>query len=726
MAARTPYFEAELHIPVKPALAGMAFIGWGLALLLKDIYNPLVLTAGLVTHLLLTGLAWALDERLPQFSHWYCVLSATAGIVLLDAHRGIASALLLMALPTILATALMSVEAALLTAGVETALIVALSWRGSGMGLDSWAALAAVWSTFGLMAGMSQRATWLYRWLGSSFQQMHALLEESRDQKAQLAQTLQDLQHANRQLMLAHDRTTAFRDLAEVARQGKADFVAKVSHEFRTPLNMIIGLVDLMVESPELYGQALPPELNKDLEIVHRNSSHLASMVNDVLDLSRLEAGYMTLRKIEVDLREMVTKAVAVVQPLVDKKGLELTLDIPDDVGDLVCDPVRIRQVILNLISNAARFTEVGGLTVRVIPKPASIVVSVSDTGPGIHETDAKRIFEPFRQAVRQPQGKSGTGLGLSLSKQFVELHGGRIWLETEHGVGSTFSFELPRRGPSAPVTSPGRWIQEGWEWMARSSHLSLPDATSVPRIISCDSTHTLTAALARHTDQVEIVDAPTLGDAFETLRDCPAHALIVNAPTPDQMWLMVEEARRGATDTPIIGCSIPPRHQRALSAGAHDYLIKPISRQDLAGLLAACDYPVRRILLVDDDPDLLDLIVRLFALIDGAVQVVKAGNGREGLATLEHEQIDLVLLDLVMPEMDGWAFLEEKNRDPEMRDVPVVLITAQDPSNQPMSSPALVLGAQEGISVSRLLQTALAFSAIQISPNSPQPPKPQ
>ncbi len=723
MQKRDRYFEAELHIPPMLVLVMMAFFGWVLAFVFGLRMDALGVTLALVGYLLLTAFVAVSLDRFPIAGRWYAIASAVLAIVILSTHPDLPGALMLFAIPIWIAYALMGTPAAAITAVVETGLVLGLGRGRSGRLLPSTiVTLFGIWASVVLTYALARRVYGLYGWLESSFQRTQRLLDENLDSKVRMAQTVEDLAHANRQLSLAHERMAAFRELAERAQQSKADFVAKVSHEFRTPLNMIIGLVDLLVEAPDIYGQRLPPALLKDLEIVHRNSEHLASMVNDILDLSQAESGYMTLHKEEVDLGDMIAKAVTVVRPLLDNKGLTMRVDVPDALQPVYCDPVRIRQVVLNLISNAARFTDRGGIVVRVIPKAASVQVDVEDSGPGIAPQDRERIFEPFKQAEIIADGsKGGTGLGLNLSKQFVELHGGRIWLESEVGEGSTFSFEIPRRGPSTPVASAGRWIQSKWEWLARTSPEPLDEIRveerALPRVILCDPTGSLTLMTRHHADQAEIIQVPDLEQAVEMLSGYPAHALIVNASTPDAMHTSVLEAREQVQDTPIVGCSVPEQHLEALSAGAWDYLVKPIRQGDIERALRSLNHPVHDLLVVDDDPDLLDLIQRKFAMLNPEIRVTTAAGGREGLARLSERLFDVVLLDIVMPEIDGWEFLRRKRDLPARRKVPVILVTAQDPSDRPVVSDVLTLAFQDGIGIGHILLTSLAFSSILLSP---------
>ena len=271
---------------------------------------------------------------------------------------------------------------------------------------------------------------------------------------------MQDLNEANVQLTHMNRLAQSLRQIAEDERRAKEQFVANVSHELRTPLNMIIGFCEMITETPETYGESIPDTLLADLEVVLRNSQHLSGLINDVLDLSQIEVGQMALTREQIALSEIVQAAVTAVQPLFISKRLNLTTEIPEDLPTLYCDHIRIREVMLNLLSNAGRFTESGGVTIKAWCRAGNVYVSVSDTGPGISVEGQKRIFQPFEQldsTIRRRYG--GTGLGLSISKGFVEAHDGEMWVESQEGQGTTFFFRLPLELPTPSGGDFMRWF---------------------------------------------------------------------------------------------------------------------------------------------------------------------------------------------------------------------------------------------------------------------------
>jgi CheY-like chemotaxis protein/anti-sigma regulatory factor (Ser/Thr protein kinase) len=444
-------------------------------------------------------------------------------------------------------------------------------------------------------------------------------------------------------------------------------------------------------------------------------------MVNDVLDLTQTEAGQLALHREQVDLRGIIESSEEAVRPLLEKKQLALQVTFSGDLPEVYCDRTRIRQVILNLISNAARFTEVGGITIMVACQDQQVLVSVTDTGPGIAPEDAGRIFEPFWQGTRPLwRDKGGSGLGLRISKRFVELHGGRMWFESTPGMGTSFFFTLPISMPVEHIVRSGHQLREEWVWREQAFKAGQPSSTDQlvkPRVIVCDETGMLYPRFTRCLDGVEFVNAGDLVQAERNLRECPASALVINAVAADDPWALVEAVRRQAPGTPVIGCSVPRLTERAIHAGALGYLIKPITRADLEDALAAVGKPVRRVMVVDDDPEFLQLLGRMLYTCDSALEIVMASSGEEALDGLRRAPADLLLLDIMMPGMDGWQVLEAVRGDERLKDVPTFFVSAQDPAGQPLVSEFLLATMDGGLSLSKLLRCSLEISALLLAP---------
>ncbi|MHB1294221.1 MAG: ATP-binding protein [Anaerolineae bacterium] len=667
------------------------------------------------------GLCFVLGRFAYAAGAWLAILLTAGALFMASEWLQTPAALTLLVIPAILAVTLMGMAAGLVTGVLATATLLALS---GGSGAEVVVALIAMWVVLAALYGIYRPTRQLRAWLDEYLQRAQRLVVETRDRKASYESTLADLEHANRQLALLNERNTDLRLIAEEAQRAKARFVARVSHEFRTPLNMIIGLVDLMVERPEIYDIVLPPKLQDDLKVVHRNCELLGKMVNDVLDLSQAETDHLSLHRERADLGGIITSAAVAVQPLLEGKHLALHIEVPDDLPGVYCDGTRIEQVVLNLLSNAARYTERGEVTVRAARVDEQIEVSVTDTGPGILPEDAGRIFEPFFQGAEgQWSRKHGSGLGLNISKKIIELHGGRIGFETEVGVGTTFSFNLPISPPLVPTRRPEGRISDGWEWYNRETWPHFGEAHYRPRLVVLDPPGELYAALARHTEEVEFVHAADLDQVVAALASSPAHAVLVNAGTHAGLWPLVGAVKGRANGTPILACSMRPTPARAKALGSAGYLVKPVTRAHLEQALKSARQPVKRVLIVDDEPATAQLFARMLHTCAEGLEVTCVGGGAEALTELQRGLPDLMLLDLAMPDMNGWQVLEAMAGSGTLQAVPTMIVSASDATDQPPTTDYILLSASQGLSLSKLLMGSLALSAMLLRPEGEPDP---
>lgn len=660
-----------------------------------------------------------LVARESRLAPWMTILGLTGAILAGSNWLGLPSLLFFLVFPIIIAAAFVGLRAALSLAGLDTALLLALAgFTAFGVSrLVAWQALASIWLALALMAAVYAPIYQLLAWLWGYFQLSQAELKEARDQRAQSLQVLDELAHANRQLTLANERMASLRALAEEAQQSKASFVAKVSHEFRTPLNIIVGLTTMLLEDSQADGGEPGSMLLDDLKVIGRNCEHLSALVNDVLDLSRAEAGHLTLQKEWIELDGIITDATKLVRPLVDKKHLALEIAVPPDLPLVYCDRTRIRQVVLNLVSNAARFTDAGKILIRAQRQNGSVQVHVSDTGPGVRPEDRERIFEPFCQGSGDPwRERGGSGLGLSISKQFIELHQGRMWLESEVGAGTTFSFELPISPRPEPVESPARWIDAEWLWHERTDRPALPAPSLDRRLVMLDEAGSLYPALRPAGQNVELVQTRQLDQLAAALQESPAHVVLVNSATPQALWAAIEQVRPVAPDTPLVACCVPPSElQRAREGGVISYLAKPVTREKLAETVQGAAGPLRRVLVVDDDADTRWLLRRTLSA-GGDLEVDVAADGEEALRQMKVWRPDLVLLDIFMPGVDGWEVLRRKAADPALRSIPVILISGQDALAPAATSAGMLVTMGDGLSMGKLLRLSLECSALLLS----------
>jgi signal transduction histidine kinase/CheY-like chemotaxis protein len=520
-------------------------------------------------------------------------------------------------------------------------------------------------------AWLSQRNLYTaLAWAWNGYERARHHEDEVNERRAELRRVLRALDETTHRLERANYMLALARDRAEEARRLKQQFAQTISHELRTPLNLIVGFTESMAQSPAYYGAPLPPAYLRDLSTVHRNARHLQNLVNDVLDLARIDVAQMSLIPEEVDPAQLVQTAVDTARSLVEAHGLELCVEIGPDIPRLWVDPVRIRQVLFNLLNNAARFTDRGRVTVSTYRQEDAVVFSVTDTGVGIAPQDVTCIFEEFQQldgSSRRRHG--GAGLGLTISKRFVELHRGRIWVESELGKGSAFYFSLPveRQEPidgSAHRMRPG---QQG-TWDDENILLAVTQSPSAASLLS------------RYVRSARTVVARDIDQAEHMARQVMPQAVLIDTTFGAQRAVSpIELARSWGLDVPFIACPLPGEEPLRQQLAADGYLIKPVSRQDLQDVLRHFGDKIDRILVVDDDREFVRLVSRMLDDPVRRYQVNRAYSGQQALHAIRHRQPDLILLDLVLPDIDGSQVIDSLRADPAQRHIPVVIVSAQD-----------------------------------------------
>jgi signal transduction histidine kinase/CheY-like chemotaxis protein len=556
----------------------------------------------------------------------------------------------------------------------------------------------------------------LTQWLSTYFEETQRFLEDARQRKVELEQVSESVANANRQLVLANKKMAMLSKIAEEAQKAKTVFVANVSHEFRTPLNMIIGLIDLMMRSPEIYDVILTPKMRDDLSVIFRNCEHLSNMINDVLDLTRIETGRLALFREWVDLVEIIKRGVSVVSPLLDSKHLSIDFVFSPGLPKIYCDRIRIQQVILNLLSNAARFTETGGITVKVSQEATRVLVEVMDTGPGIAPDDANKIFEPFSQG-KEPvwQAKGGSGLGLSLSREFIQLHGGKMWFNSSPEQGTSFYFTIPFTPLEDPTSSPIRYLED-WVWKEdsfKSSKVSSTDSVVKPRTLIYDQSEILYPRFVRYTDQIDFVK---LTDLHHLPKMNLAQAILLNSESDEELMSMMGSVADNMPVTPIIGCKVGRETQRALDLGAKGYLVKPVVYEALKKSIEALEKSVQQVLIVDDDPEIQNLFSRMITFFDSSIEIRTASSGQEALHFLHQTTPDVMLLDMVMPGMNGWQVLENVNHIHPVNKIDTLIITAQDPTEQTVSD-YIITTIKGGIPMDKLFRLSVEIPRLLMEP---------
>jgi len=630
-------------------------------------------------------LLWVMLDRYPRIASPLTLV--TYGLTAYHLYRVSASALALglLAVPVGVVALLEGPYWGVGLSVAATALLLALSGDAPGADALSVSLLAApIWLSLAVGWATSHYAWESVAWSWNSYCRFQSLLEEARDQRLHLKEAQAALIDANLELERLTERLALMSQLAEEARLTKEQFLAKVSHELRAPLNMILGFCELIYDAPNVYQRELPPALVADLAVIQRNSQHLSSLVDDILDLSKAEAGKMALNREWVSVAEIIEPSVVAVRPLLQSKHLALTVDVPRDLPRVFCDRVRIRQVLLNLMINAGRFTDRGGITVRAYQGDGELVCSVSDTGRGISPDDQQRIFEPFRQAGTESddRGKS-TGLGLSVSKQFVELHHGRMWVESELGQGSTFSLSLPivPPAPSQP-TGLARWFSPYVSYDEQRHPARPPRTKAKPRFVVVDPNGGLKRVLDHYNVDADIVLLSTVEQAIAEISRIPAEALILNDRVAELAVGQMPGLAHLPYQTPAVICWTPGREEIARRLGADDYLIKPVSRAALLGAIDALDRPVQSVLVADDDPEAVQLLARMLAASGRGYLVLRATRAGQALALLHSHHPDIILMDLVMPDMDGYQLLAVKAADPAIRDIATIIVSGMMPDH--------------------------------------------
>ncbi|MEO6119800.1 MAG: response regulator [Terriglobales bacterium] len=456
----------------------------------------------------------------------------------------------------------------------------------------------------------------------------------------------------------------------ERATQLKSRFLANMSHELRTPLNAIMGFSELLTDPA---NGVVTDRQRRWMGHIRNGSMHLLQLINDILDLSKIEADQMEYRLESVCLNDAIPEVMAIVRPLAQARKVNLAHNIAPGLV-VVVDRTRLKQIIYNLMSNAVKFTPAHGM-VKIEARAYSefVCISVSDTGLGIRREDQEIIFEEFRQVSETNKGvMEGTGLGLAITKRLVERQGGRIWLESTPGEGSRFSFTL-RKGQQLEADGPA----------------AAPEITRINqeyRILVIEDDSATKELILRHLqgEGFETLSAATASDGLQAARARRPDAIILDILLPDaEGWDLLHKLKQDAVtaEIPVILVSIVDQNEKGFTLGAAEYLVKPVSREALVRALERHlpAKPDARILIVEDET--ADREVLCDILGEGGYRCHAVKNGKEGLDALEQDddRFTLVILDLMLPEMDGFEFLRRVKENKQLREIPVVVLTGKD-----------------------------------------------
>ena len=478
------------------------------------------------------------------------------------------------------------------------------------------------------------------------------------------------------QSVLAIQNARLFEEIEEKGRQleltsqHKSQFVASMSHELRTPLNAIIGLTEMIVSNAARFGteKAVEP-----LRRVHGAGTHLLGLINQVLDLSKIEAGKLELSPETVNLAPLLEDVIGTARQLAEQNKNRLVVESPDNLGTLTVDPMRLRQILLNLLSNACKFTKQGEVKLRVkkvVDGRNWIEIAVADTGIGMTAEQQAKLFEEFTQADSSTARQyGGTGLGLAITRKLARMMGGDVTVTSEPGKGSVFTLRLPGSADSQASSSTG------------SAGRRSPTADC---ILVIDDDATARELIADHlkAEGFSVVTAAGGVEGLKRAKELRPTAITLDVMMPDlDGWSVLAALRQDPelADIPVIMVSIVDEHRRGIALGAAGYLTKPVDRERLHRLVSRFRAPVppTRVLLVEDDAVQRE---RMRGWLEGPQWAVReAENGREALKRIEENKPDVILLDLMMPEMDGFAVVAALQKEAGWRDIRVIVITSLD-----------------------------------------------
>jgi|GEM_PF-2135308 len=499
----------------------------------------------------------------------------------------------------------------------------------------------------------------------------------SHDRLADYNQTLeQKVQQRTAELAQSIKEASKARKVAEEANQAKSSFLANMSHELRTPMNAIIGYSEMLQEEAEDLGQE---DFIPDIQKIHRAGKHLLSLINDILDLSKIEAGRMELYLENFEIQALIQDVVATVKPLLEKNCNELKLLIADDLSTIYADLTKVRQSLFNLLSNASKFTENGTITLSlnrdVREDKDWIIFQVSDTGIGMTQEQISRLFKAFTQADASTTRKyGGTGLGLTITQKFCQMMGGDIFVESEFEQGTTFTIELPIQVQKITKVEP----------IADPDDQSIPVETHRNIVLVIDDDPTVHDLIDRFlTKENFLVRTASSGaEGIRLAKSLEPDAITLDVMMPDLDGWAVLAALKADIQTaqiPVIMVTMIDNQNLGYALGAADYIVKPIGKNNLRNILHKYNSQASfdKVLIVEDNPDTRDLLRR--QLLDYSETVIEAENGVQAIEILSREIPELIISDLMMPEMDGFELVRQMRQNPCWSSIPVIILTAKE-----------------------------------------------
>jgi signal transduction histidine kinase/DNA-binding response OmpR family regulator len=525
----------------------------------------------------------------------------------------------------------------------------------------------------------------------------HSLMQTNKVLEKTIQERVDDVQRVNDRLcdevrerklmesLLAHNVKIAdeARERAEEANRTKSEFLANMSHELRTPLNAIIGYSEILEEDAIDQGQDF---LINDIKKIRNAGKHLLSLINDVLDLAKIESGKVDLYLESFDVNKLVKDVVDTLQPTCEKNNNKMVVNCPDNVGLMRSDFTKVRQSLFNLLSNASKFTHNGEVKLTVEQQVVKAKTGesqkflhfiVQDTGIGMKPEHCKKLFQAFSQADSSTTRKyGGTGLGLAITQNFINMLGGEVAVESEYGVGSTFTLKLPQI--ARQVMSKAEEFDESTATV--SSILVNPLHTKTVLVI--DDNHHDRKFLHRYlsNEGYNVVMAVNGKQGLQMAKEIVPDMITLDVMMPEMDgWETLVALKNDPflVNIPVVMSSIIEDRHLAQTLGAVDYLAKPVDKERL---LKVVDKHIARsargpILVIEDDPDTLEITCNL--LVQAGWSVQAAENSMEAIEIIEKSPPMLILLDLMMPEMDGFEVIKKLRYHPQWQLIPIIVITS-------------------------------------------------
>jgi signal transduction histidine kinase/CheY-like chemotaxis protein len=460
------------------------------------------------------------------------------------------------------------------------------------------------------------------------------------------------------------------------ANHHKTVFLANMSHELRTPLNAILGFSELLIDATD--GQFPAATKTRFLEQIHSSGKHLLGLINDILDLSKIEAGQMELHLQTVSVADVLSQVASTVEPLIAQKQMKIEIEA-SDAGQINADEGKVKQMVLNLVSNAIKFTpERGLITIKAAQARGRLQIEVADTGIGIGPADIKRIFHEFQQVdTGANRRQQGTGLGLTLTRSFAALHGGDVTVQSELGKGSRFAIDLPVGGP---VVAPEKGTSPG--------AIELSGDASRPLILVVEDDPASAELLARQIERVgfRTQNARTGADALAMAKAHRPVAITLDIMLPDiDGWEVLTRLKRDdmTSDIPVIVVSVVDDPALGTTLGALDYFVKPVEARALVSRLNHFNFRQKsngrqtRVLVVDDESANREWLKNV--LEPAGFHVTLATGGRQAIKLTRSSKPDLIMLDLLMPDVNGFDVVEALSSNPATRGIPIMVLTAKN-----------------------------------------------